>query len=34
VDDPNRARVLWSRGVSGVITNRPAALVAIREQAA
>jgi len=28
VDDPNRARVLWGRGVCGIITNRPGVMVA------
>lgn len=26
VDDPDRARELWRRGVNGIITNRPAAM--------
>jgi glycerophosphoryl diester phosphodiesterase len=30
VDDPDRARLLWRSGVSGIITNRPSALAAAR----
>ncbi len=33
VDDPERARTLWARGVCGVITNRPAVLRAARAAA-
>jgi glycerophosphoryl diester phosphodiesterase len=33
VDDPARARVLWDRGVAGIITNAPAPIVADREAA-
>jgi glycerophosphoryl diester phosphodiesterase len=32
VDKPERARLLWNRGVSGIITNFPAAMVARRAQ--
>lgn len=31
VDDPARARVLWGRGVSGIITNRPGLIRAARD---
>lgn len=34
VDDPARARELWARGVSGIITNRPGVIRAAREAAA
>jgi glycerophosphoryl diester phosphodiesterase len=34
VDDPDRARMLWERGVSGIITNFPARIVAERRQLA
>jgi len=30
VDDPGRANVLWRRGVSGIITNRPDLILAAR----
>lgn len=30
VDDPKRARELWARGVSGIITNRPGVIRAAR----
>ena len=33
VDDPDRARALWRRGVSGIITNRPDLVVRARAAA-
>lgn len=31
VDDPERAQTLWGRGVSGIITNRPALMREVRD---
>lgn len=31
VDDPAAARLLWARGVAGIITNDPATILAVRE---
>ena len=31
VDDPEAARGLWQRGVAGIVTNRPAAIVGARK---